>query len=210
MRIGNLASWQVLEDGESIKFPEARPGGIVFEVMAIAADITISDGLIAYPIGTINGYERLEFRTDSPVELFVKNGSASYKTSELVEIGQYRTDGEEDFAFVHPFVERSDGVDPAVKMMIARSNARARDREAMLMGEIERLVRDGEKRNGAAERAPAAVDGAKGADPAPSTDAGGGKSGADAGGDAGTEGPSKPEGKPQGDAGQSKGKQPPA
>lgn len=208
MRIGSLSAWQVLEDGESLKFPEARPGGIVVEVMAIAAEITFSDGIIAYPIGVINGYERLEFRTDSPVELFVKGGAASYKTSELVEIGQYRIDGEEDVTFTEQFVARTDSVDPAVKMMIMRSNSRAREREAYLFDEIARL--NNEVGRAAASRTAPAVDGEKGADTASGPNATKGKSDGDAGGDAGKPGASKPEGKPEGDAKPPVGEQPKA
>lgn len=205
MRIGSLTAWQVLEDGESLKFPEARPGGIVVEVMAIAAEVTISDGLLAYPLGVINGYDRLEFRTDTPVELFVKGGAASYKTSELVELGQERIDGKEDVSFTEPFVQRHDAVDPAVKMMIARANSKARERESYLFDEIARLSNEVGRR--AASDTAAAEQREARANPALSADGGEGKPDGDAGGNAGEQSASEPKGKPEGDAKSPVGKQ---
>lgn len=212
MRIGALEKWNVLEAKESLNFP--GPGrAIVLEVMAIAAEVTISDGLIAYPIGIINGYERLEFRTHGPIEVIVENGAMSYKTNDLVEIGQYLVNEDEavtDASFASPFQRHDDGIDPAIKQLIFRSNQLARERERFLIGEMNELRKHAETiGRGAAGAAAPSVAGEEGA-VKPADTSGGGEGKPDAAGMAGAGGAPKSQGKSEGDAKPGKGEQPPA
>lgn len=209
MRIGALNTWNTLEAKESIHFP-GGPRSITLEVMAIAAEVTISDGLTAWPIGVINGYERLDFRIDEAgVEVIVENGAMSYRCSDLVDIGHFIEHDDPDWqdtSFTSPFTRQDDGIDPAIKMLIARTNERAFAREAFLREQVEGLTREIRSRTN--DGAPATEQRAPGADTAGTGKAGAGKP--DAKPVAGTEGAPKSEGKPEGDAKPSVGEQPKA
>lgn len=211
MRIGALSSWTALKDGEVLNFP--GPGRrIVLEVMATGASVTISDGFTVYPIGVINGYERLEFATDGAIEIVAIDGGMSYRTTDQHDISHYVENDDPEFvdaSFTTPFSRQDDGIDPAIKALIQRSNARQYAREAYLRGLIEDMQHErAEKRNAAADGTAAAGAGTAGAVAADAGKRAAGEPAAD--GVAGAEGAPKPAAEPAGDAKPAKGKQPAA
>lgn len=210
MKIGSLKAWETMESGENITFPASEGNSlrtVTVELMAIAAEVTITDGIGAYPIGVINGYERLEFHIeDMPLTIVCENGACSYKTADLVEIGQLRLDGQEDASFTEAFHGREDTIDPAIKQLLHRRDARQRDREAYLMEYIEGLT--GEIRNRANDGVPASKGGKAGAGEQPPGDAG--EAEQPPAGVASPGGTPKPQGESKGDAKSSVGEQPKA